>query len=207
MEQFSNKHFEAQEAEAEQEAERKERADELRWKLESRINSLVRRGIFPEDAGREWIDACADDPPEWVQEVLDALSDYEAAGEKVLGDTEEVLQSPSFSDKERAIWMSYFEDASYQERLALLGRLRSIDKARTAERESVKQAPEVTDEVLVTKIRLAISADRLGEASDLLQTLDPKKYELSYLRLLRDLEKAQSQKAREQYNAALATAA
>jgi len=190
----------------EEQTERQERADGLRRELASRIQGLINDGVFTVKEGRAWTEACVDDPPEWVQEVLDSLDDFEDSGRKILTRIAEILQSPMFTDRERIMWLRYAEKASYPEMVALEGKLLRVEKARRIEREAAKPVESKGAEQVVADVRMAIRAGQLERASVLLQGLDPKLYEVSYLRLDQDLTKAKLERAYEQYEQALTAA-
>jgi hypothetical protein len=193
--------------EMEQEADREgrfEEAERLRETLVSHVNALVDEGIFTTQEGRAWIsggEACGDHP-EWVEELLQYLGEYEYSGETAWREIEELLESPVFSETERTMWRHYADNASYQEKLSLIGLLKVTIKNRLAEREALQKAKYKSVEELVIKIRTAITGDRLEEAGILLGKLNPVENPVGYENLSRALERARIVQTRNQIVAA-----
>lgn len=191
--------------ETEQEEQcRREEADVLRSILASRIRALVGEGIFTDKEGRDWLDACADDPPEWVQGLLDCLGEFEDSGMEVMGKIDELLESPVFTGIERAMLRRHAEDASYQEKLRLVGLLEMTKEKRLAEREALQKTKYRSVEELISKIKTAITGDRLEEAGMLLGKLSPSDNPVGYEKLSRDLARARIVQTRNQINTMMA---
>ncbi len=201
MEQWENENLEVSKA---QNAKRFEQAEALRDDLEWRVNGLVRQGIFTSNEAELWIAggrACGANP-EWVQELLDYLGDYEDSGEAVWREIEKRLQSPVFSAAEKVLWRQFAESATYQEKLALVTRLETIEAKRLKERETALAQEKKYNSVgeLMEKIGTAITGGRTDEAAVLLTKMNPSDNPVGYEKLSRELSKALIKQARNQIN-------
>lgn len=176
-----------------------EAADAYRRMLYAKLNGLVAEGIFTTSEARAWeegAEACEGNAS-WVQELLDKLGEYEDSGEAVWDEIEELLKSSFFAKTEATAWLSYAAKASYQEKLSLVGLLTIETKKRKKAQEEVAKAKYASIEDLVTMIQTAIGNGKLDEASALLLKLDPAEYQVSYVKLNKDLDKAKIRQTQE----------
>ncbi len=186
--------------------QRLEEAEALWRILAARINILVHEGIFTSREAQLWFDEeenCKAHP-EWVQGLLDHLGDFEDSGEAVLERVRDILESSLFSSKERAVYMRYAEEASYWEKLALVGKLELVVEKRLKEKEEAKKIKYKSITELMDKIKVAISGGRLDEATALLSGMNPAENPVGYEKLSRDLEREKIVQTRNQINAMMA---
>jgi uncharacterized protein with von Willebrand factor type A (vWA) domain len=158
----------------------------------------VAEGIFTLNEGRAWItggEACGDHP-EWVQELLDYLKEFEATGERVMEEIEDLLKSPLWHMAERAIWHKYSLEASYQEKRNLVGLL-TIELKRRTEGNKKQQAETKSGNELIRWIERAIGEGKLDEARRWLDSLSPAQYQNEYRKLSEQLAEAMVRHTRE----------
>lgn len=176
-----------------------ERAGALRGELAARIDELVAEGIFTISEGRAWIvggEDCGDNA-EWVQELLDYLNDFEAAGEEVAEELKDLLKSPLWHTAERAIWRGYIMNASYQEKRNLVG-LFAVELRRRMEEAAKKQETEArSGKEVIQGVERAIRDGKLDEAGRWLDTLDLIHHQSEYKRLSEQLAEAMVRRTRE----------
>jgi len=181
------------------EATQSEKAEDLRRELAARIDELVAEGIFVPSEGRAWItggEACGDHP-EWVQELLDYLKEFEATGERVMEEIEDLLKSSLWHTTERTIWHKYSLEASYQEKRNLVGLL-TIELKRRAEKAVKQQQAEAkSGSELIRWIERAIGEGQLDEARRWLDNLNPAQYQNEYRKLSEQLAEAMVRHTRE----------